>query len=325
MRAGHPGGTALCGGPDGHRHTGRTGPRRPRLAAWHGRLHDGRLPAGRGGVQSCGTDRSRHGGRLARPPRAAHRHRHRALTHVPAPRPLRRAAGPAPPPAQLLVLAGLVGAAVAGEPARSAAGPRLALAGRPPCAGAGPGIGGTAAGGRGPAGTVPARVSLVSGQGLGAAGALHRAARRRSDAGHRGGPLRGHGPGAAGDVRAGRTAARRRPDALSQRAAPAQGAPLLAGAGPRGDRAQRGGAAAVPGGAPGRPGVHGHLGPPRGARGGRRVRRVRRPGRRDADRLRLGRGGRCGGGGAPGRRRDAGDGSGGRPRAVAAGRGGAAG
>ena len=67
-----------------------------------------------------------------------------------APGTLRRAARPAPPHPQLLVLAGLVGAAGAGEPARSAARARLALAGRPPCARAGPGARGAAAGRRRP-------------------------------------------------------------------------------------------------------------------------------------------------------------------------------
>ncbi len=131
-------------GRDGLRHAGPAGPGRPRLAARRGRLHDGRLSAGGGGVPDRRTDRPGDGGRLARTARAARRHDDRAAADVPPPRPLRRTAHPAPPHPQLLVLAGLVGAARPRDPARPAARPRLALAGRPARPRAGPRARGTA-------------------------------------------------------------------------------------------------------------------------------------------------------------------------------------
>lgn len=130
----HTDGGTVCGGRDGLRHAGPRRPGRPGLAPGRGRLHDGRLSTGRGGVPHRGADRSRDGRRLARAARAARRHDDGAAQDVPAPRALRRAADPPPPHPQLLVLAGLVGATGAGESARPAPRARLALAGRPPCA-----------------------------------------------------------------------------------------------------------------------------------------------------------------------------------------------
>lgn len=292
-------GGTVCGGRDGLRHAGPRGPGRPRLAARCGRLHDGGLSAGGGGIPRRGPDGSGNGRRLARAARAAHRHDDGAAAHVPAPGSLRGTALPPPADAQLLVLAGLVGAAGPGITARSAARARLALARRTSCPGAGPGAREPAARGRGPAGAVPARLPGVSRQGLGAVGPAHGSADRRSDAGHRGRPLRRHGSGTPGDVRAGRAAAVVRADALSQRAAAAQGAAVLAGAGARGHGPLRRGAAPVPGGASGRPGLHGHLRAARGDLRGRRVRRHGRPRGDHAHRCRPGHPGR------PGRRRPA--------------------
>lgn len=213
--AAHHGGT-VCGGRDGLRHTGLARPGRPRLGAWRGRLHHGRLSAGRGGVPGRGPDGSRHGRRLAGAARVTHRHDDGSAAHVPAPRPVRRAAHPAPAHPELLVLARLVGAARARAAARSAARPRVALARRAPCPGPGRGVGDAAAGGRRSAGAVPPRLPRLPRQGLGAAGPAHGPAARRRAARHRGRALRRDGPGAPGDVRAGRAAPVRRADALPE-------------------------------------------------------------------------------------------------------------
>ena len=274
-------GGTVCGGRDGLRHAGPRGPGRPRLAARCGRLHDGRLSAGGGGVPRRGADGSGDGRRLARAARAAHRHDDRAAADVPAPGPLRGTAQPA------TAARSTPGTGWAGGCSPSWRAPRdlllahashwldgrhvpeldRALAGLPPVD-------------ADHAGAVPARLPRLSGQGLGAVGPAHRPADRRSDAGHRGGSVRRHGAGTPGDVRTGRAAAVVRADALPQRAAAAQGAALLAGARARGHRPLRRRAAPVPGGAPRRPGLHGHLGPARRHRRGRRVRRRRPTSRR---------------------------------------------
>lgn len=267
-----------CGGPDGHRHTGRAGPRRTRLAARSRRLHDGRLSAGGGRVPDGGTDRPGDGGRLARAARAPGRHHDRVAAHVPQPRPLRRTAVPVPAGPELLVLAGLVGAAGPGDLARPAARPRLPLARRTARAGARPCARGAPAGRHRPPGALSARLPLLSRQGLGPARTAHRDPRRRPAARHRGRPVRRHGSGPARDVRPGRAAALGLADAVPQRAAPAQGATLLARPRPRGHRTQRRRPPPLPGRAPDRPDVHGHGRPPGGDRRVRRLRRVRRRG-----------------------------------------------